>query len=330
MASVLPHNVMATIFLTGAAGFIGSHTAHVLLERGDTVIGVDNLNTYYDVNLKHARLDRLKKFEHFHFFQADVADYDAINAILEKQPVDAICHLAAQAGVRYSIENPLAYVEANIKGTTVIFELARQHNITQVVYASSSSIYGSIKESPFREDMQTDTPISLYAASKKSCELIAHTYHHLFKIKTTGLRFFTVYGPWGRPDMAAFLFADAMRQGKPIKVFNYGKMHRDFTYIDDIVRGVVASLDTPLECEVLNLGGNHTTELEHFISVLEKELGYTAQKEYLPLQDGDVVSTSADISKAQKLLNWTPEIQVEEGLARFATWYREYYNVPKP
>lgn len=318
---------MTTILLTGVAGFIGSHTAQKLLNRGDQVIGIDNLNDYYDVNLKHARLALLKPNDNFHFFPLDITNTKELNKICSKYKIDKVCHLAAQAGVRYSMENPLAYIEANIKGTTVIFELARHHKIGQVVYASSSSIYGNIKESPFKEDMQTDTPISLYAASKKSCELIAHTYHHLFSIKTTGLRFFTVYGPFGRPDMAAFLFADAMRQGKSIKVFNHGKMHRDFTYIDDIVSGVVASLDTPFECEIINLGGNHTTELEHFIANLEKELGYKATKEYLPLQDGDVVSTSADITKAQKLLNWTPQIRIEEGLARFAAWYKNYYKV---
>ena len=315
------------ILLTGVAGFIGSHTAKYLLERGDTVVGVDNMNDYYSVELKESRIKRLSADPHFHFYQVDIADETVMGQIGSAHKIDAICHLAAQAGVRYSLEHPLTYIHSNILGTTVIFELAKKWKISHVVYASSSSVYGnSPADKPFAEDINTDQPISLYAASKKACEVIAHTYYHLYDIQATGLRFFTVYGPWGRPDMAAYKFATAILADQPIDVYNYGKMKRDFTYIDDIVRGIVASLDMPLGYQLFNLGGSNTVELSYFIELLEKNLGKEAKKNLLPMQAGDVPGTSADISKAQKLLDWTPRVAIEEGVRNFCQWFLQYHN----
>ncbi|HSI21121.1 MAG TPA: NAD-dependent epimerase/dehydratase family protein [Verrucomicrobiae bacterium] len=318
---------MKKIFLTGAAGFIGSHVAKALLERGDEVIGIDNVNDYYDPQLKCDRLAWLSPYPNFHFYEGDVADPVFLDGVLDKHPgVTSICHLAAQAGVRYSLENPLAYIHSNVMGTTCIFEQARHRNIPQVVYASSSSVYGNSDSAPFVEDQNTDRPISLYAATKKSCEVIAHTYHHLFGVQSTGLRFFTVYGPWGRPDMSPIKFASLIWNDKEIDVYNHGKMQRDFTFIDDIARGVIASIDTPLAYEIINLGGSNVVELETFITTLEKHLGKQAKKNYMPLQPGDVLLTSADTTKAQELLQWKSQVSLDQGLAEFAAWFKTYYQ----
>jgi UDP-glucuronate 4-epimerase len=322
-----------SILVTGAAGFIGFHTALALLRRGQRVIGVDNLNDYYDVRLKMRRLEQLRAFPEFTFHRADIADRDAVGAIVAGAgEITGMVHLAAQAGVRYSLENPYAYVDANVMGQVVMLEAARRaEGLRHFVYASSSSVYGANEEMPFSIEHRVDRPISLYAATKKAGEMIAHTYSHLYRLPTTGLRFFTVYGPWGRPDMAAFLFADAIMQGRPIRVFNEGRMRRDFTYIDDIVAGVLAALDRPPAAEpgqvpfrLYNLGNSRTEELGHFIAVLERVLGRTAVKELLPMQPGDVAATSADIEASRRDLGFDPRVTIDEGLRRFADWYLEY------
>ncbi|HSX42277.1 MAG TPA: NAD-dependent epimerase/dehydratase family protein [Candidatus Saccharimonadales bacterium] len=318
-----------TTLVTGAAGFIGSHTAQALLDRGDTVVALDNLNAYYSRQLKLDRVARLKKSPNFHFYEKDLTDKKAVDSIFKNHPLDNVCHLAAQAGVRYSLENPYAYIDSNVLGTTVIFETAKQNDVKHIVYASSSSVYGKNKGKVFHEKMRLHTPISLYAATKKATELIAHSYHHLFGIESTGLRFFTVYGPWGRPDMFAFLLAKAITENETVKVFNEGKMHRDFTYIDDIVSGVVAALDQPLGYETLNLGGANTTLLNDFIALIEKSMGKTAKKTYLPLQPGDVLRTSANVDRARKLLGWEPKVRVEQGVKNFTDWFRDYYPTLK-
>lgn len=318
---------MVTILLTGGAGFIGFHTAKHLLQRGDTVVLVDNLNDYYQVQLKKDRLKALKKEFKFNFHQVDISDYKAMEKVVKKYSFDKVIHLAAQAGVRYSLTHPFEYLKANMDGTLVIFELARHYNIKTVVYASSSSVYGGNKEMPFSEKHKVDTPISLYAATKKANELMAYTYHHLYGINMTGLRFFTVYGPWGRPDMALFLFADAIAKGKPIDVYNHGKMKRDFTYVSDIVSGVVAALDKASPYEVFNLGASDTVELLKFIKCIEKEMGKEAQKNMMPIQPGDVPETSADVSHARKVLGYKPKVKVQEGVAHFVSWFKEYYKI---
>jgi UDP-glucuronate 4-epimerase len=324
-----------SILLTGAAGFIGFHVAKALLERGDRVVGLDNLNDYYDVQLKEARLAELRRFRGFSFAKLDIADR---NGILEMtrghQDLRSIIHLAAQAGVRYSLENPYAYVDANVTGTLVILEAARQiDNLTAVTYASSSSVYGGNRKQPFSIEDRVDRPVSLYAATKRSCELIAHTYAHLYGLPATGLRFFTVYGPWGRPDMAAYLFTRAILAGEPIKVFNEGRMARDFTYIDDIVAGTVAAHDRPpaasggVPHRVYNLGNHRPEKLLDFIAVLERALGRSAQKELLPLQPGDVPESFADIEASRRDLGFEPKITIEVGLARFVQWYKQYHQI---
>lgn len=322
-----------TILVTGAAGFIGYHVAEALLARGERVVGIDNLNAYYDVRLKEARLARLVDRPGFTFRRCDVADRAAVaEAFAEAGEVTGIVHLAAQAGVRYSLENPYAYVEANVMGQVVMLEAARgAAGLKHFVYASSSSVYGLNAQTPFSEEHRADQPVSLYAATKKAGEMIAHTYSHLYAIPTTGLRFFTVYGPWGRPDMAPILFADAILDGRPIQVFNQGKMRRDFTYIDDIVAGVIAALDRPPVVEpgavpfrLYNLGNNRTEPLGRFIEVLERAFGATAEKTYLPMQPGDVVETAADISASRRDLSFDPKTSLDEGLPKFAAWYRAY------
>lgn len=319
---------MARILVTGVAGFIGSFVASALLKRGDEVIGIDNLNNYYDVNLKKARLKHFfMSNKRFTFYKVDFSDYKAMEKIFKRHKIDKICHLGAQAGVRYSLENPWAYIQSNINGALAIFELARHFGIKTVVYASSSSVYGGNKKMPFSVEDNVDTPISLYAATKRSDELIAYTYHHLFGIKMTGLRFFTVYGPWGRPDMALFLFTKAILKGKPIKVFNHGAMKRDFTFITDIVDGVLASLDKEYDYEILNLGNSNIVELMYFIKTLEKELGKKAKMKMMPMQAGDVPSTYSDIKKSTKLLGFKPKVKIEKGIHEFVEWYRWYYNV---
>src|SRR5438128_5331788 len=310
------------ILLTGAAGFIGFHVAKTPLERGERVVGLDNLNEYYDVRLKEARLAELSAFPGFAFSKLDLADRDGVLVMVERhKDLRSVIHLAAQAGVRYSLENPYAYIDANVTGTLVILEAARRiENLTTVTYASSSSVYGANRKQPFSIDDRVDHPVSLYAATKRSCELIARTYSHLYGLPATGLRFFTVYGPWGRPDMAAFLFTRAILAAEPIKVFNGGRMARDFTYIDDIVQGTVAAHDRPPgrgEHRIYNLGNHRPERLLDFIAVLERLLGRTATKQLLPMQPGDVEATFADIEPARRELGFEPTTTIEIGLARF-------------
>jgi UDP-glucuronate 4-epimerase len=321
------------VLVTGAAGFIGFHTSRALLERGERVIGVDNLNDYYDVGLKLGRLDQLRSLKGFEFRKADISDRNAISAIFaEAGHFHGIIHLAAQAGVRYSLENPFAYADSNVMGQVVMLEAARRAaDLRHFVYASSSSVYGANTELPFSIEHRVDRPISLYAATKRAGELMAFTYSHLYGLPTTGLRFFTVYGPWGRPDMAAFLFADAITEGRPIRLFNQGRMRRDFTYVDDIVAGILAALDRPpapdghqVPARLYNLGNSRTEELGRFVEILEEALGQTAVKELLPLQPGDVAVTSADIEASRRDLGFEPAVTIEDGLLRFVDWYRNY------
>jgi UDP-glucuronate 4-epimerase len=323
------------ILVTGVAGFIGFHIAKTLLERGDRVVGIDNLNDYYDVRLKRARLAELHGCRGFSFAQVDVANRDDVFALVDlNKELRSIIHLAAQAGVRYSLENPYAYIDANVTGTLVMLDAARRiDNLTAVTYASSSSVYGGNRKQPFSVGDRVDEPVSLYAATKRSCELIAHTYAHLYALPATGLRYFTVYGPWGRPDMAAYLFTRAILAGEPIKVFNEGRMARDFTYIDDIVAGTVAAHDRPpaasdeVPHRIYNLGNHRPEKLLDFIAVIERALGRTAIKELLPLQLGDVPVTSADIETSRRDLGFEPTTTIEVGLARFVNWYKWYHKV---
>jgi UDP-glucuronate 4-epimerase len=322
-----------SILISGAAGFIGFHVARALLARGDRVIGVDNLNDYYDVSLKQARLAELHAFPGFSFTKLDVADREGVLALIGRHPdLRSIIHLAAQAGVRYSLENPYVYVEANVMGTLVMLEAARRiEQLTAVTYASSSSVYGANQKQPFSVEDRVDQPVSLYAATKRSCELVAHAYSHLYGLPATGLRFFTVYGPWGRPDMAAYLFTRAILSGEPIKVFNEGRMARDFTYIDDIVAGTIAAHDRAptgaLPHRIYNLGNHRPENLLDFIAVLERLLGRTAQKELLPLQPGDVPESFADIEASRRDLGFDPKTSIEQGLGRFVEWYKQYHQV---
>jgi UDP-glucuronate 4-epimerase len=333
------------ILVTGAAGFIGSHVALRLLERGDAVVGLDNLNDYYDGALKRARLARLGTHPRFQFLLADVADSDRLRQVFESEGIGRVVHLAAQAGVRYSLENPQAYIQSNVVGFTNILEGCRHSGIWHLVYASSSSVYGGNKKLPFSEHDSVDHPVSLYAATKKANELLAHTYSHLFRLPTTGLRFFTVYGPWGRPDMALFLFTKAILEGRKIDVFNHGKMRRDFTYIDDIVEGIVRVLDRPAEADpafdsrspdparsdapyrIFNIGNNKPVELMAYIETLESCLGRTAVKNFLPLQAGDVPATDADTAELEAATGFVPATPVTVGVRRFVDWYREYFGV---
>ncbi|MHB8763238.1 MAG: NAD-dependent epimerase [Deferrisomatales bacterium] len=318
---------MANILVTGAAGFIGFHVARVLLRRGDRVVGLDDLNPYYDVALKEARLALLAAERGFSFHRADVADPGGLGRAFDQGPFDAVCHLAAQAGVRYSLENPLAYGHANLVGFLQVLEACRHRGTGNLVYASSSSVYGANEKVPFAETDRVERPVSLYAATKVANELMAHPYHHLYGLPCTGLRFFTVYGPWGRPDMATYLFTDKILAGRPIDVFNYGRMERDFTYVDDIAAGVVAAIDRPLGFEVVNLGNHQPVPLGRFIQVLEQALGVAAVRRELPMQPGDVPRTYADVDKAGRLLGWAPTTPIEVGIQRFVEWYREYHGV---
>jgi len=315
------------ILVTGAAGFIGFHVAKALTERGDVVVGVDNLNSYYEVSLKEARLAELGEQVNFTFHKVDVADSKDLARVFDEGPFDVVCHLAAQAGVRYSLENPAAYGQSNLIGFLNILEQCRHRGTGNFVYASSSSVYGACETVPFSEALVVDRPVSLYAATKVANEVIAHSYRHLFKIPMTGLRFFTVYGPWGRPDMAIYKFTNKIMAGEAIEVYNHGKMHRDFTYIDDIAAGVLASIDTPLAFEVVNLGNSQPVELEYFIKILENSLGVEAKKKYLPMQPGDVPQTYADVEKAGRLLKWRPTTPIEEGIPKFVNWYKRYYSI---
>lgn len=323
----MTQNTTQTILVTGAAGFIGFHLSKKLLDNGHQVIGVDNLNPYYDVSLKKARVDLLKPFESFAFHKEDIQNLTGIKKIFQKYAIGRICNLAAQAGVRHSLKDPFSYQKSNLEGFLNLLELAREYEIANFVYASSSSVYGTNPKIPFSVDDRVDTPASLYGATKKANELMAYAYSHLFKIPCTGLRYFTVYGPWGRPDMALFLFTDAILNNRPINVYNHGRMKRDFTYIDDVVEGTVAALERPFAHEVFNIGNSDPIELMDFIRILEEELGREAQKNMMPLQPGDVVETSADVQKSTELLGFTPRTPIREGIRRFLAWYREYYRV---
>jgi UDP-glucuronate 4-epimerase len=316
------------VLVTGAAGFIGFHLAARLLDRGDAVVGVDNFNAYYDVSLKEARLARLAERERFEIVRADIADREAMERVFAAGRFDAIVNLAAQAGVRYSVENPHAYVESNVVGFLNVLEGARRHGTGHLVFASTSSVYGLGTELPYRESADTDHPISLYAATKKSNEVMAHAYAHLFGIPATGLRFFTVYGPWGRPDMALFKFTRGILDGTPIPVFNEGRMVRDFTYVDDIVEGVVRVIDRPAPYRIFNIGNHRRVELLDYIRAFEKALGKEAKLDLLPMQPGDVRATEADTAALQAATGFHPATPVEEGVRRFVAWYREYYGVP--
>jgi UDP-glucuronate 4-epimerase len=325
-----------TVLVTGAAGFIGSHLCDKLLTRGDAVIGVDNLDPYYDVALKRARLARLEGRDGFRFHEADIADGTALAAAVKGAgAVRRVAHLAAQAGVRHSLENPMAYVHSNLVGHLVVQELCRHlDGFEHLVYASSSSVYGASNALPFSVDDRADRPLSLYAATKRADEMMSYSYSHLYRLPMTGLRFFTVYGPWGRPDMAAYLFTAAIIEGRPIKLFNRGDMKRDFTYIDDIVDGVIAALDSPPADDgdaaphrLYNIGNNRSEPLKRFVEVLEKAIGKKAEFEMLPMQPGDVRETYADIDAIQRDLGFNPATSIDEGLPRFVAWYRDYHGV---
>ena len=348
------------ILVTGTAGFIGYHLAKKLLERGDEVVGLDNINDYYDVNLKYARLNELgidkdelkdnvlvssKTYPKHKFIKANLEDSQTINNLFETEKFDAVCNLAAQAGVRYSIENPHAYIDSNIKGFMNILEACRHNGVKNLSYASSSSVYGLNKSQPFKTSDHTDHPISLYAATKKSNEMMAHTYSHLYGIQTTGLRFFTVYGPYGRPDMAPMLFADAILNDREIKVFNHGNMSRDFTYVDDIVDGIIKVIDNPAipskdfnpenpnpdissaPYRIYNIGNNSPVQLLDFIETLEKAIGIEAKKNFLPMQAGDVVSTYADVSDLIEDFDYKPDTKLDDGIKEFVKWYKEFYKI---
>lgn len=333
------------ILVTGSAGFIGFHVCRYLLARGDEVVGIDNLNDYYDVSLKQARLDQLLPEARFSFLKLDIADREGMARLFAEGGFERVVHLAAQAGVRYSLENPHAYVDSNLTGFVNVLEGCRQQKIQHLVYASSSSVYGANETTPFAEADNVDHPVSLYAATKKANELMAHTYSHLYGIPTTGLRFFTVYGPWGRPDMSPFLFTRAILAGEPLKVFNYGKHGRDFTYIDDIVEGVVRVLDhvaagnpqwsglTPdpsssrAPWKIYNIGNSQPVELLTYIELIENAIGKTTTKELLPLQPGDVEHTYADVSALSNDIGYRPQVAVEDGIKRFVDWYRDFYAV---
>ncbi len=335
---------MAKLLVTGTAGFIGFHVSRRLLDRGDEVVGLDNLNDYYDVRLKHDRLAQLEGRERYRFVKADLADRAAVEQLFADAKPDVVVHLAAQAGVRYSLQNPHAYVESNLVGFMNILEGCRHHGVRHLTYASSSSVYGANTTMPFSVHHNVDHPVSLYAATKKANELMAHTYSHLYRLPTTGLRFFTVYGPWGRPDMALFMFTKAILAGQPIDVYNHGRMQRDFTYIDDIAEGVVRVADRVPEpnpgwsgdapdpgtslapYKIYNIGNHQPVELLYFIEVLENCLGRKAEKNLLPIQAGDVPATYADVDDLMRDVGFQPATPIEEGIARFVAWYREYYG----
>lgn len=348
------------ILVTGSAGFIGFHLVNRLVREGYEVVGLDNINAYYDVGLKYARLsfsgidkDRIEynrllkstEFGNYRFIKLDLEDADNLNSLITTEEFDVVCNLAAQPGVRYSLENPQAYINSNIVGFANLIEACRRIQVKHFVFASSSSVYGMNEHTPFSTHDNVDHPISLYAASKKSNELMAHTYSHLFNIPTTGLRFFTAYGPWGRPDMALFLFTDAILKGNPIKIFNFGKMKRDFTYIDDIIEGVIRVIEKPAEpnpkwdvlnptpassrapYRIYNIGNNNAVNLMDFVEAIEAALGKTAKKELLPLQPGDVVETFADVSDLVNDFGYQPLTNISEGVAAFIDWYKSYYGI---
>ncbi|WP_230970985.1 NAD-dependent epimerase [Nitrogeniibacter aestuarii] len=333
------------VLVTGAAGFIGMHASERLLARGDEVVGLDNLNDYYDPQIKRDRLARIEPHENFRFVKMDVADRAGMEKLFAEEKFDKVIHLAAQAGVRYSLENPHAYIDSNIVGFMNILEGCRHNAVKHLVYASSSSVYGGNTKMPFSEHDSVDHPISMYAATKKANELMAHTYSHLYGLPTTGLRFFTVYGPWGRPDMALFLFTKAMLEGKAINVFNHGKMQRDFTYVDDIVEGVIRVTDRDAAADpeydavkadparssapyrVFNIGNQGPVELMAFVNAIEKSLGITAEKNLMPMQPGDVPATFADVSELSDWTGFHPGTSIDDGVARFVSWYRDYFRL---
>ena len=330
------------VLVTGAAGFIGLHVARLLLERGDEVVGLDNLNDYYDPRLKLARLECLAPYANFRFVRVDIADAAALEKLFATEHFERVIHLAAQAGVRYSLSNPQAYIQSNLVGFANILEGCRHHGIKHLVYASSSSVYGSNTRMPFSVHDEVNHPISLYAATKKSNELMAHSYSHLFGLPTTGLRYFTVYGPWGRPDMSPWLFTSAILEGRSIDVFNHGKMQRDFTYVDDIAEGTIRAMDriaTPSTCfdsstpdpassfapyRLYNIGNHQPVELMTFIETIERALGREAKKNFLPMQDGDVLATYADVDDLRRDVGFEPKTSLAEGIARWVAWFREY------
>lgn len=315
-----------TILITGSAGFIGFHVAKKLLENNNKIIGIDNFNNYYDPKLKLDRNKILKKYKNYVFYKGDICDLKFVKKVFQKHKIDKICHLAAQAGVRYSLTNPHAYIQANLVGFTNIIDEAKNHKVKDFIYASSSSVYGTNKKTPFAVDDSVDQPASLYAATKKANELIAYTYYHLYQLNCTGLRFFTVYGPYGRPDMALFSFTQNILANKTIEIFNYGKMERDFTYIDDIVAGIVAALEKAFPYEIFNLGNHKPAKLNYFVELIEKNLGQKAKKNLKPMQAGDVPKTFADIKHTKEQLNWQAQTTLEEGIAKFILWYKEYYK----
>ncbi|WP_376696656.1 NAD-dependent epimerase [Wenzhouxiangella sp. EGI_FJ10305] len=342
------------ILVTGSAGFIGSHVTRRLLDAGETVVGLDNLNEYYDPKLKSDRLAHFAEHQNYTHITGDLADRDLIEVVFATHQPKRVVHLAAQAGVRYAAENPHVYVSSNVTGTLHILEGCRHHDVEHLVFASTSSVYGANTNMPFNESDSTDHPLTLYAATKKANEMMAHSYAHLYNIPSTGLRFFTVYGPWGRPDMALFLFTKAILAGEPIQVFNYGKHRRSFTYVDDIAEGVVRILDKPPEPDanagepgtrnpepvvpdpatsrvapyrIYNIGNENSVELMRYIEVLEKELGKKAKMEMLPLQPGDVPDTESDVTSLAEAINYRPQVNVEQGVANFVKWYRDYYQV---
>lgn len=332
-----------TVLVTGVAGFIGNEVALRLVEQGADVVGIDNINNYYDTQLKEDRLERLAGYENFRFIKMGIEDRLAMAQVTEQHQFKQVIHLAAQAGVRYSIENPAAYIDSNLVGFGNILELARQQKVEHLVYASSSSVYGENETQPFSEHHPVDHPVSLYAATKKSNEVMAHSYSHLYDIPTTGLRFFTVYGPWGRPDMAPFLFSRAILEGKPIKVFNHGNMERDFTYIDDIVDGVLKATNNPptkttkpdrnspaegaAPYQVFNIGNSKPVKLMDFIQALEKASGMQAEKIFMDMQPGDVPSTYADVSLLQEKTGYAPSVEIQDGVNKVVEWYRGYYKL---
>ena len=332
------------VLVTGAAGFIGNHTAKKLLERGDEVVGLDNLNEYYDPTLKRARLSRLQSFANWRFRKLDLCDRSSMQELFKTEKFDRVVHLAAQAGVRYSIENPMAYVESNLVGHTNLLEGCRHNEVEHLVYASTSSVYGANTKMPFSVHQNVDHPLSFYAATKKANELMCHTYSALYQLPTTGLRFFTVYGPWGRPDMALFKFTKAILEGQPIEVYNYGNHRRDFTYVDDIVEGIVRCLDKPATANpdwdsndpdpgtsfapyrLYNIGNQGPIELMRYIEIVEEKLGKTAEKQLLPMQAGDVPDTWADVEALVQDVGYRPATPIEEGVGRFVDWYLSYYR----
>lgn len=329
---------MEQILITGSSGFIGFHLSQRLLQDGYSLIGIDNMNDYYDVSLKQARLEILRQNQNFQFFLLDLCDRTSLTNLFREKKITTVVNLAAQAGVRYSLENPYAYVDSNLVGFVNLLEACRHHNIQHLVYASSSSVYGANKKIPFSTKDNVDNPVSLYAATKKANELMAHTYSHLYNIPTTGLRFFTVYGTYGRPDMAYFIFTKNILEGKKIKVFNYGDMQRDFTHIDDIIEGVVRVMkkiptpqtDNPnskAPYRLYNIGNNQPVKLIDFIAAIEKSLGITAEKEFLPIQPGDVPITYADVDDLYQTIGFKPSTPIEKGVDEFVQWYRQFYNI---